>query len=100
MGEPEGSKPIGERFSIAGSWNAWNLEPMILSEEITGLYTTEVQLDSEGVGTFNIVADEDSNMTYYPALPSCTRKAAEIIGPAAIGQDSEDAFWFIQGPPD
>merc|ERR1712050_39652 len=48
---------------------------------------------------FSIICDEDFSRAYYPEIPQCTRKTAEILGPANVGGARPDVAWCIQAEP-
>merc|ERR1712217_824159 len=80
----------GETFSIVGNWSEWTPERMPESEDIPGLFTATVLVPPGGEGCFHIIADESDSLALYPSVDRCTRKTAEIIGPASLGASPEE----------
>jgi hypothetical protein len=89
---------FGERFYLSASWNGWGMEAMKEVEDMPDLYECEVTIGPECEEYFHIIADEDFNMAYFPSVPRCTRKVADVIGPVSTGGLQEDASWCIQAP--
>mmetsp|Transcript_65865 Transcript_65865/g.140935 ORF Transcript_65865/g.140935 Transcript_65865/m.140935 type:complete len:945 (+) Transcript_65865:73-2907(+) len=89
---------FGERFYLSASWNGWGMEPMKEVEDMPDLYECEVTIGPDCEEYFHIIADEDYNMSYFPSMPRCTRKVADVMGPSSTGGMQEDASWCIQAP--
>mmetsp|Transcript_49584 Transcript_49584/g.112936 ORF Transcript_49584/g.112936 Transcript_49584/m.112936 type:complete len:184 (-) Transcript_49584:103-654(-) len=89
----------GERFYLLGSWNDWGMEDMKTTEDMADLHTGVATIGENGEEFFHIICDEDFSRAYYPSIPQCTRKVAEILGPANVGGARPEVAWCIQGEP-
>lgn len=69
---------------------------MQVHPDIPGLFHAVVPVGSSGKLEFQVVADEDENMTFFPALPHCTSKAVGVLGPK---KTSKDMSWLVKGSP-
>merc|ERR1711957_1028938 len=79
-------KDLGTFYYIAGTFNNWDLVAMEQDDMLDGMYSTVVQ----------IRADEDPEMTFFPAISHCHWKSAEVKGPGPAGREKS---WCITGYP-
>jgi len=93
------SENKGERFYILGSWNDWGMDAMADSGDIANLYWSKATIGESGEEFFQVICDEDFSRAYFPAVPMCTRKATEILGPSNPGSASPEFAWCIQAEP-
>jgi hypothetical protein len=89
-------KDLGTFYFVTSSANGWQYDPMEQDDMLEGLYSTTVVLGPTGQEHFQIVADEDENMVFYPAAPNCHWKSTAIKGP---DNASNDKSWCIAGYP-
>merc|ERR1712151_1221420 len=61
-----------ERFYISGTWNKWGLQAMEPHLEIPNLFVADIEVSEHGEELFNIVCDEDFDLTFFPMEPRCT----------------------------
>jgi hypothetical protein len=88
-------RDLGTFYYITGSFNNWTLTPMEQDDMLDGLYSAVITL-SKGEELFQIVADEDEEMTFSPAATRCHWKSTEVKGPAAADRTYS---WCISGYP-
>lgn len=93
---PEEIKDLGTYYYVASSANGWQYDAMEQDDMLEGLYSTTLQIGQSGEETFQIVADEDEDMTFYPAAANCHWKSAEVKGPEKA---SGGKAWCIAGYP-
>jgi len=86
----------GSEFFIQGSFNEWETEALDQHSSITGLWTGEITLGSSGTESFQIIADNDTELAYSPAVKDCKLKATKINGPGAA---DKEYCWNITGNP-
>jgi hypothetical protein len=89
-------KDLGTFYYITGSFNNWARIPMEQDDMLEGLYSVVVQLGNRGEEFFQIVADEDEEMTFFPAVGNCHWKSTEVKGPAPAPREKA---WCITGYP-
>merc|ERR1712060_215482 len=85
---------LGSTFELTGSFNDWGFESLEADESTPGLFTTVIEIGGDGEETFQVVADEDVDRTFYPKEENCTRKSCEVLGPGASQQENS---WCIKG---
>mmetsp|Transcript_47748 Transcript_47748/g.147578 ORF Transcript_47748/g.147578 Transcript_47748/m.147578 type:complete len:1039 (-) Transcript_47748:168-3284(-) len=81
------------KYYISASWRQWELEEMIEDPSTPGTYTIEAVL-YHGVGSFQIIRNEDWAETFYPN-PSPGAEDA-VLGPDDMGGDLS---WTVEGKP-
>jgi len=89
-------KDLGTFYYITGSFNNWARIPMEQDDLLAGLYSVVVELGNRGEELFQIIADEDEEMTFFPAVAHCHWKSTEVKGPAIAPRDKA---WCITGYP-
>lgn len=87
---------LGSAYDITGTFNDWKLDPLEPSMEVNGLYTALVEVGPTGSVDFQIVADEDRGMTFFPDVSKCRLKSALVCGP---DQAERENCWCIVGTP-
>lgn len=97
MERPRLRNPEGP-FYLQGSFSNWKMELMEFDAAVEGLHVFEVEIGQSGEETFQVVLNLDAKMVYYPCERRCTRRTANISGPAPA-PSREDA-WLILGEPD
>jgi len=84
------------RYFIAGSWNDWKPEEMLLEDEAVGRFTAKATLP-KGNQRFHILRNRDWRQLVYPE--TCYADCDDDVpvkGPDAAGYDS---YWSIEVPP-
>lgn len=95
--EKENDAPdLGSYYYLSGSFNGWGQEPMEQDDMLAGVYSAVVTLGPAGSEVFQVVADEDTSMTFAPDVPYCASKAAKVVGPA---EAAKEKCWQINGYP-
>eukprot|EP00747_Dinoflagellata_sp_TGD_P140397 gnl/TRDRNA2_/TRDRNA2_176008_c0_seq1.p1 gnl/TRDRNA2_/TRDRNA2_176008_c0~~gnl/TRDRNA2_/TRDRNA2_176008_c0_seq1.p1 ORF type:complete len:938 (+),score=226.31 gnl/TRDRNA2_/TRDRNA2_176008_c0_seq1:89-2902(+) len=94
--EDDDPTSFGDEFFLRGTFNSWAAEDMERHESIEGLWTGKIHLGSTGQETFQIMADNDEDMLYFPDMENCTMKAAPVQGP---GKAEKTKCWMIKGEP-
>jgi len=89
-------KDLGTFYYVASSVNNWEYEAMEQDDMLEGLYSTTIQIGPRGEEYFQIVADEDEDMVFFPATPNCHWKSTAVKGPEKAGTDKA---WCIAGYP-
>eukprot|EP00929_Paragymnodinium_shiwhaense_P082637 TRINITY_DN43658_c0_g1_i1.p1 TRINITY_DN43658_c0_g1~~TRINITY_DN43658_c0_g1_i1.p1 ORF type:complete len:957 (+),score=200.09 TRINITY_DN43658_c0_g1_i1:199-3069(+) len=92
--EDEEVPDLGGTYYVTGSFNDWTMEAMEPDELLAGLHKASVEVGSSGQLLFQVLADQDPEMTFHPTVPSCTTKSAKVCGPAAAARESS---WCIKG---
>merc|ERR1712150_251353 len=72
---------LGTSYYLTGTSNDWGYDAMEEDAEMVGLYTSIVTLGESGQEEFQIVADQDEDMTFSPKMEQCTMKSAPVFGP-------------------
>ncbi|CAE7231993.1 ppsC [Symbiodinium pilosum] len=86
----------GDDFSLQGTFNNWEAEPMERSDSILGLWVGEITVGSTGAEHFQVIADNDDEKVYCPDRPNCTSKVAQVQGPKTAAKEKS---WVIRGAP-
>jgi len=89
-------KDLGTFYYISGSFNNWARTPLEQDDMLAGLYSVVIEIGNRGEELFQIIADEDDEMTFFPAVAHCHWKSTEVKGPA---QAPRDKSWCIAGYP-
>jgi len=90
---------LGDCFFLSGTFNEWGMDRMVPDENIANLHFAEIVLGDTGEELFNIVANEDPGLTYFPRdTARCQRKVEPVAGPRDVGP-SEDYCWAIVDHP-
>lgn len=89
-------KDLGTFYYLTGSANGWALDAMEQDDMLEGLYSTTLTLGPSGTEVFQIVADEDRDMTFFPAASNCHWKSTAVKGPEPA---SNDKAWLVSGYP-
>merc|ERR1712039_699343 len=84
---------VGDSFYLSGSFNDWDYDSMESDISIEGLFSVSITIGESGTETFQVVAEMDPEMTFYPAM-EYAGKAAAILGPGKTGRDQA---WCING---
>jgi len=92
---PEEIKDLGTYYYLSCSSNGWQYDVMEQDDMLEGLYSTTMQLGPTGEEYFQIVADEDEEMVFYPATNGHW-KSTVVRGPEKA---SNDKAWCISGYP-
>merc|ERR1711862_1080417 len=88
-------KDFGITYAMTGTFNDWKFDAMEEDDMINGLYSIVV-LMGKSQEHFQIVADDEESMTFYPAVPNCYWKSTEVLGP---GKADRNQAWCINGRP-
>lgn len=87
---------LGKVFHISGTFNDWELLPLVEDSEIPGLFCADVVIGNSGEELFHIVVDRIADLIIYPAEPTCAHKTAAIQGPdTPDGFDLKECTWRI-----
>jgi len=89
-------KDLGSHYFLTSSANGWMHDAMEQDDMLEGLYSTTIQIGPRGEESFQIVADEDEDMVFYPATSNCHWKSTAVKGP---DKASSDKAWCIAGYP-
>lgn len=89
-------KDLGTFYYITGSFNNWARIPMEQDDMLDGLYSVVITIGNSGEELFQIVADDDEEMTFFPAIARCHWKSTEVKGPAAAPRDKA---WSVTAYP-
>mmetsp|Transcript_43343 Transcript_43343/g.114654 ORF Transcript_43343/g.114654 Transcript_43343/m.114654 type:complete len:938 (+) Transcript_43343:82-2895(+) len=87
-------KDLGSSYYIVGTFNDYDKEPLFADDQLPGLHTATVLIGATGQEEFQILADKDPNMIFYPATQKCVMKGGPILGP---GEATQDDVWCIRG---
>merc|ERR1712151_1073263 len=86
-------KDLGSAYYITGTFNDWEYDALD-DDDITGLHTAIIEIGDSGKEEFQINADQEKGMTFYPEMKACTMKSAPVKGP---GTTTKDTAWCIKG---
>mmetsp|Transcript_58063 Transcript_58063/g.186553 ORF Transcript_58063/g.186553 Transcript_58063/m.186553 type:complete len:941 (+) Transcript_58063:54-2876(+) len=89
-------KDMGSAYYLMGSCNDWGYDSFDSDETVPGLFSATIEIGEGGSEEFQIVADQDTMLTFYPEMPKCAIKSAPVKGP---GMASRDNTWCITGEP-
>lgn len=87
--------PIGDEFSVRGTFNNWIGTPLRRHDTIPGCWVGDIKL-SKAEEEFQILADGEDDKVLCPNQPRCSLKSAMILGPKAQGIENT---WLILGSP-
>mmetsp|Transcript_50718 Transcript_50718/g.159620 ORF Transcript_50718/g.159620 Transcript_50718/m.159620 type:complete len:166 (+) Transcript_50718:3-500(+) len=87
---------LGDSFFITGSFNDWGEDSFDTDDSLTGLYSAIVEIGDAGSEEFEIRADSNPAMTFYPDQQKCSMKSMEVKGPSV---NANQNHWFISGEP-
>jgi len=85
---------LGSSYFVAGTHNDWDKEPLFADDLLVGLHTATVMIGPSGQEEFQILADKDASMTFYPVTQKCALKGGPVMGP---GEATKDDVWCIKG---
>merc|ERR1711920_755033 len=88
------AEDFGSEYALAGTFNSWGSTPMEVDDEIPGLQSVVITIGPSGFEEFQVHADSDPAMVFFPEVPHCTRKSAKVKGPSAADRESA---WRIHG---
>merc|ERR1711879_1051001 len=80
-------------YSIVGDFNSWTAQ-MMEDGDAPGSRNIIVEVPDSGELRFRFVQTVDEDMVLAPAQDHCTKKAAQIVGPAPDLTNS----WIAKGP--
>lgn len=63
---------------------------------VDGLYSASITIGNQGTEEFQVVADMDPEMTFFPEMPKCMAKSAPVKGPS---KTSKENTWCIAAKP-
>jgi len=92
--ERSSTEDYGSSYYLTGSFNSWGFELMEPVVGVTGLYEATITIGNSLEEHFQIVADKEPHQTFYPDIPNCALKSAEVKGPDEV---SRDYSWKIIG---
>jgi 3-oxoacyl-(acyl-carrier-protein) synthase len=87
---------LGNSYFLTGSFNDWGYDSLEAEDAVPGLYSTVFILGASGQEQFQVVADQEASMTFYPEMTNCPVKSAPVEGPAKA---SKENCWVISGMP-
>jgi hypothetical protein len=96
LGKEEEVKDFGTFYYLTGTFNNWQYDPLEEDDMLAGLFSTTIQLGSTGEERFQIVADEDEALAFFPETANCHWKSTEVLGP---GKAPSNKAWCISGYP-
>jgi len=85
---------VGNEYYISGTFNDWGHEPLMPDSSLQGLHVAEISIGPSGLEEFQVNADQDSGLSYYPEEAHCGYKNSEVKGP---GKTEKDNAWSIKG---
>lgn len=85
---------LGNSYYLTGTANGWSFDYLDSHESIPGLYVTTLTLGARGEEEFQVVADQNPAMTFYPSEPRCPVKSIPVSGPSEAQKESA---WVIRG---
>lgn len=85
---------LGNNYFITGTMNNWSFDDLDSHGSISGLYSTTVTIGQRGEEEFQVVADQNAAMTFYPSEQRCLVKSTPVKGP---GEAQRDSSWIIRG---
>lgn len=88
------SDNFGASYFLTGTFNDWEYEEMTADEAVPEMHSAILTVGPEGFEEFQVVADGDPKMTFYPEAPQCARRSAWIRGP---GEVQRECTWLLQG---
>eukprot|EP00403_Amphidinium_massartii_P019287 CAMPEP_0178414406 /NCGR_PEP_ID=MMETSP0689_2-20121128/23019_1 /TAXON_ID=160604 /ORGANISM="Amphidinium massartii, Strain CS-259" /LENGTH=939 /DNA_ID=CAMNT_0020035693 /DNA_START=14 /DNA_END=2829 /DNA_ORIENTATION=+ len=106
--EEEDDENFGDEFAIQGTFNSWGQDDLEPHDSIPGLWVGDIVIGNKGEEEFQVIADGEKDMVYYPGMPRCTLKSAPVLGPAEPGQElkvlgpaepGQELTWLIRGTP-
>mmetsp|Transcript_30512 Transcript_30512/g.65708 ORF Transcript_30512/g.65708 Transcript_30512/m.65708 type:complete len:960 (+) Transcript_30512:75-2954(+) len=68
-------------YAITGNFNAWGQESMVPGE-VPGQHVFLAEVPASGRLEWRFIKDGDPDQVLSPAIPDCTKRTAEIKGPA------------------
>jgi 3-oxoacyl-(acyl-carrier-protein) synthase len=87
---------MGNSYFLTGSFNDWGYDSLEADDAVVGLYYCTLTVGATGAEDFQVVADQEVNMTFYPEMPKCSIKSAPLAGPA---KTTKEYCWVIRGAP-
>mmetsp|Transcript_5422 Transcript_5422/g.11435 ORF Transcript_5422/g.11435 Transcript_5422/m.11435 type:complete len:963 (+) Transcript_5422:81-2969(+) len=87
---------LGSSYYLTGTFNDWDYESMESDMMVDGLFSVSLTIGSAGSEEFQVVADMDAEMTFYPEQPKCIYKSAPVKGPGKVAKEST---WCISAAP-
>mmetsp|Transcript_99921 Transcript_99921/g.254152 ORF Transcript_99921/g.254152 Transcript_99921/m.254152 type:complete len:961 (+) Transcript_99921:94-2976(+) len=81
-------------YSVTGNFNSWSEDRMVAGE-VPGQHVLYVEVPSTGRLEWRFFKDGDSEQVLCPAVPECTKRTAEILGPAKALSNS----WVVHAAP-
>lgn len=86
---------VGGTYYLTGTFNDWECElAMEPDQQVKGLYTASITIGSGGEEAFQIVADRQPTMTFFPQIPSCMARSVPVEGPKE--DPSRENTWVIR----
>jgi len=84
---------LGCSYYLTGTFNDWRFDELEADATVPGLYFLTVRITSNLEEEFQVVADQDPNMTFYPSMRT-PLKSAPVRGP---GEAKRDKCWILKG---
>jgi len=85
---------LGNSYYLTGSFNDWGYQALEVDSLLAGLHTGVVTLGPGGEVSFQVVADEDPEMTFRPECEFCPVKSSPVEGPSRA---TREQCWCILG---
>lgn len=84
---------LGCSYYLTGTFNDWKYDELESDSSVPGLYHTTLKITSNLEEDFQIVAEQDPSMTFYP-VGRTNLKSAPIRGP---GETKREKCWVLRG---
>merc|ERR1712190_659014 len=85
---------LGNKYYLTGTFNDWQYEEMEEDRGNPGLHTANIPIGASLEEQFQIVADKEPHMTFYPETAKCMWKSSHVLGPEDV---TRDITWRITG---
>nr|AQS99289.1 type I polyketide synthase [Gambierdiscus excentricus] len=87
---------LGDAYFVTGTFNEWGYDAMDPDGSLAGLHAFTIEIGDTGSEEFQVNADQDPAMTFYPDTIQCTMRSAPVKGPGFIARENA---WLVKGEP-
>jgi len=91
---PKEPLDLGDSYYLTGSFNDWGYQALEMDDFMAGLHTGSVTIGPSGQVLFQVVADENPEMTFFPEGEWSSAKSSVVKGPSVAKRDQ---CWGILG---
>lgn len=85
---------LGSTYYLHGTFNDWGFDAMEDEGSLPGLFSGVIVIGHNNQEAFQIVADEDPQMTFFPSRHRCSMKSTPVRGPREAKREHS---WILQG---